>query len=163
MKARSKVLFGAAVIGGLISGLAWATPSFNLAAPILSMGAIPEAISTYGTAPTGNFAASLETTGPATVLIQDAAYAPGGYNGWHTHAGVLAITLVAGSIEWYDENCQTKTYKAGDTWTEGSKLHAFKVTSTTNIHLLTTFIIAKGAPTRIDQSPPACAASLGNK
>ena len=162
-KYKNRVLIGVAAAGSILCGIAWATPSFNLASPLLAIGTIADSVVMYGTAPTGNFEAAIATSGPASVEIQDAAYAPGGYNGWHSHAGVLAITLVAGSIEWYDENCNTKTYKAGDSWTEGSQVHAFKVTSTTNIHLLTAFIIAPGSATRIDQPAPPCAASLGNK
>jgi quercetin dioxygenase-like cupin family protein len=161
MKTTTKLMLVTVAAGGLVCAISWATPILNLASPLLATGTIKEAIKAFGTAPTGNFAAAIATTGPATVLIQDGAYTSNGINGWHSHAGVLAITLVAGSIEWYDENCNAKSYKAGDSWTEGSAIHAFKVTSTTNIHLLTAFIIAPGSATRIDEPAPACAANLG--
>jgi hypothetical protein len=52
-------------------------------------------------------------------------------------------------------------YQAGDSWTEGSQVHYFKVTGTNSIHLMATFVIAKGLAPRIDQPAPPCAAALG--
>jgi hypothetical protein len=52
-------------------------------------------------------------------------------------------------------------YQAGDSWTEGSQVHYFKVTGTSTIHLMATFVIAKGLAPRIDQPAPPCAAALG--
>jgi hypothetical protein len=52
-------------------------------------------------------------------------------------------------------------YKAGDTWSEGSQVHYFKVIGTTGIQLVTTYIISKGSAPRIDQPAPGCAAALG--
>jgi quercetin dioxygenase-like cupin family protein len=73
--------------------------------------------------------AALETEGPSTVTIQEAAYAAGGQNGWHSHPGMVIVTVISGSIIWYDENCTPTTYKAGDSWVEGGQLHGFKVIS----------------------------------
>ena len=98
----------------------------------------------------GEFKASLKTEGPSTILIQDGAYAAGGANGWHSHPGLVAVTMITGTIQWYDADCHMTTYKAGDSWTEGSQVHYFRVTGTTGIHLMATFIIAQGHATRID-------------
>jgi hypothetical protein len=50
---------------------------------------------------------------------------------------------------------------AGDSWTEGNKVHYFRVVGKTGIHLSATFITAQGAALRTDESAPACAAALG--
>ena len=71
------------------------------------------------------------------------------------------MTMITGTIQWYDADCRMTTYKAGDSWTEGSQVHYFRVPSTTGIHLMATFIIAQGSTPRIDQPAPPCAASLG--
>jgi quercetin dioxygenase-like cupin family protein len=163
MKLKSKYIIGAAILGSVIGGLAWATPIFNLASPILAAGDQNANIETHGEYATsgGKFKAFLKTEGPSSVLIQDAAYSEGGYNGWHSHPGLVAVTLLTGSIDWYDANCKMTTYKAGDSWTEGSQVHYFKVTGTSSIHLMATFIIAQGLAPRIDQPAPSCAAALG--
>ena len=163
MKIRSKLVIGAAVAGCVVGGLAWGTPIVNLASPILATGNQNADIETHGRFQTnsGEFRTSLETEGPSSILIQDAAYALGGVNGWHSHPGLVAVTMITGTIQWYDEDCRMTTYKAGDSWTEGSQVHYFRVTGTTGIHLMATFIIAQGSTPRIDQPAPPCAAGLG--
>jgi quercetin dioxygenase-like cupin family protein len=79
-----------------------------------------------------------------SILIQDAAYSEGGVNGWHSHPGLVAVTLITGTIEWYDANCKMAAYQAGDSWTEGSQVHYFKVTGTNSIHLMATFVHGGG-------------------
>ena len=163
MKVKSKAIMGVAVIGSVIGGLAWATPIFNLASPILASGNQDANIETHGEFATsgGEFRTFLKTEGPSSILIQDASYSAGGYNGWHSHPGLVAVTLITGTIQWYDEDCKMTTYKAGDSWTEGSQVHYFRVTGTSTIHLMAVFVIAKGSTPRIDQPAPGCAAALG--
>lgn len=163
MKTKLKLLIGAAAISSAIVGVTWATPIFNLAAPILATGNDDSDIEARGVFATndGEFRARLKTEGPSTIFVQDVAYSPGGHTGWHSHPGVLTIALVAGTVEWYDANCELKTYNAGDAWTEGSQLHYFRNVGTVNVHLMVTYIIAKGAASRIDEPAPACAAALG--
>jgi quercetin dioxygenase-like cupin family protein len=45
---------------------------------------------------------------------QDASIAGGGQNGWHSHPGMVVVTIISGSITGYDENCNPTDYKAGD-------------------------------------------------
>jgi hypothetical protein len=42
---------------------------------------------------------------PTTLSIQAAAYSAGGQNGWHSHPGLVAVTMLSGTIQWYDEDC----------------------------------------------------------
>jgi quercetin dioxygenase-like cupin family protein len=105
------------------------------------------------------FNARLTTDGPSTVTIQDGAYAVGGQNGWHSHPGLVIVTLISGSVEWFNANCERKVYKAGDSWTEGSQTHAFRELGNTGVHLSAVF--AKDEAYRIDKAPPACGSGLG--
>jgi quercetin dioxygenase-like cupin family protein len=163
MKTKTKVL-AAITIAAAIVGLAYATPIVNLASPLFSVGQHPSDIHTRGIGKTSSgewFEVKLNSEGPSTMSNQDAAYGVGGVNGWHAHPGMVAVTLVSGSIQWFDEDCKETTYNTGDSWTEGSKVHYFRVAGTTGIHLTAFFITAQGAPTRTDEPAPACAAALG--
>ena len=71
--------------------------------------------------------------------------------------------MTQGTIQWFDANCKMTTYTAGDSWTEGDKLHYFRNSGTTAVQLTATFIVAKGAALRLDETAPACAAALGLK
>jgi quercetin dioxygenase-like cupin family protein len=163
MNTKSKVVFSIAAIAGTI-GLAYATPIVNLVSPLFSVGQHPSNIKLHGVGHTSSgqdFEVKLTTEGPSTLSNQDAAYGPGGHNGWHSHPGMVAVTLVSGAIQWFDDDCEQTDYKAGDSWTEGSKLHYFRVVGTTGVHLTAFFITAQGGALRTDQPAPACAAALG--
>lgn len=163
MNTKTKVLIG---IGAVVTavGVVLATPIVGLTSPFLAVGthnadlaARGKGVSVSGTP----FRVRLDADGPSTSSIQDAAIAAGGHNGWHSHPGMVVVMLLSGSITWYDENCNPTNYTAGDAWVEGSQLHAFKVTSSTAIHLMAYFLTAQGVPVRTDQPAPACGAELG--
>lgn len=166
MKLKTKVVIGAALTTAVV-GLALATPIVKLASPLFSSGTVAAPVKTHGVAevPLGDrdeyFNATLTTDGPSTVAIQDGAYASGGQNGWHSHPGLVIVTLISGSIEWFNANCETTIYNAGDSWTEGSQTHAFRVLGTAGVHLSAVFVIAKDQALRIDKAAPACAGNLG--
>jgi len=164
MKTGNKVVISATAIACTLVGLALATPIVNLASPLFSVGQHPSDIHAHGVGktPSGEwFEVRLNSEGPSTMSNQDAAYGVGGVNGWHSHPGMVAVTLVSGSIQWFDENCKETDYNAGDSWTEGSKVHYFRVVGATGIHLTAFFITAQGAALRTDEAAPACAAGLG--
>lgn len=97
MKTKTKVVIGAAVIAATI-GLAYATPIVNLASPLFSVGQHSADINTHGVgkAASGHrFRVELETEGPSTLSIQDAAYGVAGVNGRHSHPGMVAVTLIS--------------------------------------------------------------------
>ena len=164
MKTKIKVVIGAAAIVITAVAVALATPIVKLTSPLLAVGNQNADVHTRGTAATGKgepFRVELETDGPSTFSIQDAAFAAGGQNGWHSHPGLVAVTIISGRIRWYDENCKTTVYKAGDSWVEGSQIHAFRNIGTDTVHLMASFITAKGQALRTDEDAPPCAAGLG--
>ncbi len=116
-----------------------------------------------------DFAAEVHTDGSSNVVVQDVKFYPGGTTGWHKHPGVLLLTLAAdsGPVDWYDAHCGKVTYKAGDSWTEGTKLHDVVNNSPTYAHFLVTYIVAAtvpaGANKRTDEPAPRCAVALGLK
>jgi len=168
VKAMTKLLIGTGSIVSAV-GVALGTPVIGLIAPLLAVGNQSVDLHARGTAETSTgepFRVKLETEGPATVSIQDFSYAgstatQASQNGWHSHPGVVVVTLISGSIRWYDENCEPTDYKAGDSWVEGSQLHAFRVTSLTPVHGIAAFVTAHGKALRTDETAPGCAVGLG--
>jgi len=162
MKIRTKFLMGAVIVTAL-AGLADATPQKGVAAGVIGAGTQADSIEVHGSANTtgDRFHVSLETEGPSTITTTLVDYTAGGQNGWHSHPGMVIVTLTKGSIEWYDENCKLTIHNAGETWMEGSKIHYLRVLGTTTTQFVTTFIVAQGQPNRIDQHAPPCAAALG--
>jgi quercetin dioxygenase-like cupin family protein len=144
-------------------GLALATPIVGLISPLLSVGNNSANLHAYGRATTATgepFEVMLRTQGPSTYSTQVAAFGFPAHNGWHSHPGMVVVTVTSGSITWYDQNCAPTVYKKGDSWLEGSQVHAFKANSK-GVQLAAWFITAQGEALRIDQPAPACAADLG--
>jgi quercetin dioxygenase-like cupin family protein len=168
MNKGTKILLGSALTASLIAGLAMATPTigawYNV---ILSTGTVNRDVHAHAhVALPGTeegFSAELETEGAANFIQQEIKFSPGGTTGWHTHPGILLLTLAAdsGPIDWYDATCAKTVYKAGDSWTEGTKLHDVVNGGAIDAHFLVTYVVAKGVNKRTDQSAPACAAALG--
>jgi len=105
MKTKTKLLIGAAVLSSVIVGLAWATPIFNLASPVLATGNDNSNIESRGVFATGSgeFKATLRTDGPRLFSFRIRPFLPRSH--WMAfHPGVLTLALIAGSLEWYNGN-----------------------------------------------------------
>ena len=109
----------------------------------------------------GSWGVQLEDKGQSEFFFQDLVVGPDGYTGWHSHPGILLITVKEGSVDFYDKDCAKHTYAAGQSFTEGAEPHAAMNRGTGNARLLVAYIVKKGEPRRIEASQPACGASLG--
>src|ERR1700722_9286958 len=129
MQKKTKVLVGAGLAASIAAGLVFATPT---------VGAIYNVVLSTGTAEGDihaqghlvipgdeDFGTVLVTEGDSNIIQQEIKFAPGGTTGWHKHPGIVVLTLAAdsGPVDWYDAHCGKTVYKAGDSWTEGTKLH----------------------------------------
>ena len=171
MKIRTSLAVGAVVVVCIV-GIALATPIVGLNfGTILSSGTINSEISqhvrvalpsTTGEDQEDNqWSAKLVTSGPSNFIVQDVSYAPGGHTGWHSHPGVLLVSVISGSIEWYDANCQRTVYNVGDSLTENTATHYVRNVGSVDAHFMVTYVLAKGQARRIDQPAPACAPAFG--
>jgi quercetin dioxygenase-like cupin family protein len=159
-------------IAASIAGIAVATPIVGLNfANILASGAINSAVFVRAKVALpktadqqqedDDWTAKLLTSGPTAFIVQDVSYFPGGHTGWHSHPGILLVTVTEGSIEWYNSNCEKTVYNVGDSLTENTETHYFRNVGSANARVMVTYVLAKGQPRRIDQPAPACAANLG--
>jgi quercetin dioxygenase-like cupin family protein len=172
MKVKTRLWASGVVIVLVIAGIALATPIVGLDfAAILASGASNSEVfararvllpaATGQTDDDNDWTAKLVTSGPSTFIVQDASYFPGGHTGWHSHPGILLITVTEGSLEWYDSNCGKTVYNVGDSFTENTGTHYFRNVGSVNSRVMVTYGLAPGQPRRIDQPAPACAAALG--
>jgi quercetin dioxygenase-like cupin family protein len=156
------------LVAGVVGSVALATPTigafYNV---IVSTGTIERDVhahaSVFVPSQGEDFGAEVHTYGAANFIVQDIKLSPGGTTGWHIHPGILLLTLAAdsGQVDWYDAHCGKVTYKAGDAWTESTKLHDVVNNSSADAHFVITYIVAKDVNKRTDESAPRCAAALG--
>jgi quercetin dioxygenase-like cupin family protein len=172
MKTTVKILCASAACVSLVGGFAMATTSSGIASMnILSTGLADSDLHANGTVQLTDedFTAAVHTFGASNIVVQDISFLPGGTTGWHKHPGVVLLTLTAdsGPVDWYDAHCGKVTYKAGDTWTESTRLHDVVNNSSLNAHFIVTYLVPAtepaGANKRTDEPAPKCAAALGLK
>src|SRR3982074_1131471 len=94
----------------------------------------------------------LEDNGQSEMYFQDLIVGPGGYTGWHSHPGLLMITMKEGSVDFYNKDCLKNTYTAGQSFTEGAEPHALVNTASANARLLIAYIVKAGESRRIERS-----------
>ena len=168
MQKRTKLILGIGLAASVAAGFVFATPTigafYNV---VLSTGTAERDIHANGhlAIPGMNedFSAVLVTEGASNIIQQEIKFSPGGTTGWHTHPGIVILTLAAdsGPVDWYDAKCGKTVYSAGDSWTEGTKLHDVVNRGATDVHFLVTYIVAKDVSKRTDEPAPRCAAALG--
>ncbi len=172
MSAKVKALVLGISVACVMSGIAVATPTVGAVNnKILSAGLADEDLHAIGFVQLADedFTAAVNTFGASNVVVQDVEFIPGGTTGWHKHPGVVLLTLTAdsGSVDWYDAHCGKVTYRAGDTWTEGTKLHDVVNNSSSYAHFIVTYlvpaVVPAGSNKRTDEPAPRCAAALGLK
>lgn len=172
MLSRTCFLFAAVIVLCLATIIVRATPTVGQIFSVLSTGNVNEEIVAHSRVPLpptpgvssdddpNEWIANFFTSGPTTFQVLDVTLSPGGHTGWHHHPAILLSTMISGSIEWYDAQCNRQVYNAGDSWTENTAIHDVRNVGTTNARFMITYIIAKGQPRRIDEPAPACAAAL---
>lgn len=109
----------------------------------------------------GDWVLRLEDKGPSEFYLQDLVIGPKGRSGWHTHPGLLMITVKDGSVDWYDKDCNKRTYGAGQSFTEGAEPHNVLNSTDRDVHLLGAYIVKKGEARRAESEMPKCGAALG--
>jgi quercetin dioxygenase-like cupin family protein len=152
-----------AVLGiGLVAPLAARStaPAGVLSNQMLAQGATAQDIDEHVKVGEG-WAVRLETRGASDVYFQDLVIAPGGRSGWHSHPGLLVITVQEGAVDWYGASCAKSSYVAGQSFTESSAPHNVVNPGTGKARLLVSYITKKGEPRRAESPQPACAGPLG--
>lgn len=100
-----------------------------------------------------------QTKGPTDFTVGTLTFAPGTDSGWHHHPGIIWVLVEQGQVTISDENCQTTTYSAGQVFLEGGTEPMLASNEgTVDAIVYNTQVVPKGAPFKILDNPPPCAA-----
>jgi quercetin dioxygenase-like cupin family protein len=96
----------------------------------------------------------------AEVVFQHVVAPPGWSGGWHTHPGVVFVTVAEGVLTYYHEHdpCQGKTFSKGEGFAEeahGYDVHIARNEGSTDLDLYLMYVVQKGDALRKDQPAPA--------
>jgi quercetin dioxygenase-like cupin family protein len=100
-----------------------------------------------------------QTKDPTDVATYSVTYEGGGFSGWHTHPGILLVTVQSGAVV-RSVGCSSWTYAAGQTFIESDEQAIGAIanaSATDQAVLLVTQITPRGSARRVDAaSAPAC-------
>jgi quercetin dioxygenase-like cupin family protein len=155
MKRRLILLAGLIALAGIGVGVALATaPSGVRTVDYAATGTIPEAVHINADR------IKLQTKDVANVVTQLITYQPGASSGWHSHVGIVVVTVKDGAVTRYESGCVGHTFHEGDVFIETGDMGpiVLRNESAAPAHLAATFVTNPPVPAnlRIDQPNPGC-------
>ena len=82
--------------------------------------------------------------GPSDVAAQTAFYAPGQSSGWHSHTGLHAVVVLAGTLTIVDGECRRHTYGPGDSYVGGRDVHLALNDTASPLEMAVTYMFPAG-------------------
>ena len=138
---------------GAFAGSTLATPSTGFAATTVARGTLDTDV----LANTG--AIKFQTKADVDFVTSAVTIQPLGSSGWHTHPGVVLVTVVTGSLTFYDETCHATVHPAGSAFFESGNDAGLvrNLSSTDAATVSATYVVPKGTTVlRIDKPNPGC-------
>lgn len=132
------------VMVAVATGSAWGTPSNGVTPENLARGTLD-----------GRVHIKTHPKAATDVLVQRLTFAPGGSTGWHTHPDAVIVTVAQGQLTFYETDCSTRVYDAGEAFVDPGHGHVHNARSTGDqgLVLYATYLAPKGSPVRLDVSP----------
>jgi len=162
------IFAGALLIGGVYGGLASATPSSGSTSILLARGAFAGPFQIRrNTTGTVEWETDVRANPGLDVATQAITFQPGGHSGWHTHPGPVFITVVSGTMTFYestDPACRPIVRTAGQGYLDtGDHPHLARNETGLPAVNLVIYFAPPGAALRIDEPQPANCAFLANQ
>jgi mannose-6-phosphate isomerase-like protein (cupin superfamily) len=92
------------------------------------------------------------------IATQTITFQPGGHSGWHSHPGPVFISVLSGTMTFYesdDPDCQPILRKAGEGYLDtGEHAHIARNETSAPATNLVTYLVPPGAALRIDEPFP---------
>jgi quercetin dioxygenase-like cupin family protein len=106
----------------------------------------------------GTSAESLKVKGDeqSEVIFQRVTLAPGGFTGWHSHAGQLLVVVKSGTLTRYTADCSFETYRAGQSFIETDDVHQGRNLGSDPVELYVVYVNPQGAPLRFEEAERSC-------
>jgi quercetin dioxygenase-like cupin family protein len=175
-----RVLIGAASAATISAGLAWATTGSGTQSTLLGrvtfdgfevtrrvVVASPRAVKDQAVAQDRDrsrrgrtvWEVEVEAEPALDVATQMITFQPGGQSGWHSHPGPVFISVIEGTMTFYesdDPRCEPIVRHAGEGFLDGADEHAHIARNESGAPAtnLVTYFAPPGAPLRIDAPDP---------
>ena len=156
-------IVAAAVAVAVITGaLAWGTPGSGSQSTLIGRATFQEAFKVKRKADIvagGEWEVEVEAKPALDIAVQVIDFQPGGQSGWHRHPGPVFISVVAGTMTFYESDdpaCQPTVRHAGEGFLDvGDHAHiARNEDPTVPARNVVTYFAPPGAALRIDRPDP---------
>jgi quercetin dioxygenase-like cupin family protein len=151
------VLVGAATVIAVSGGMVWATPGTGTTSTLIGRATFDEAFKAKR-AGVDEWEVEVEAKPALDIAVQRIVFQPGGQSGWHSHPGPVFISVIEGTMTFYesdDPTCTPTVRHAGEGFIDvGDHAHiARNETSEPAINVVT-YLAPPAAALRIDQPNP---------
>ena len=124
---RRMLLGGLLLIAGMIllPAQSQATPGSGVEVSVLSRGSFIDDVRVKFTFSSGHHRVVSNAKNASEVVTQNLSVAPGGHTGWHTHPGPAVVTVISGTLTYYEGKgrCVGRAYPAGSAFVDPGMGH----------------------------------------
>jgi Cupin domain len=154
-----RVLIAAGCAVALSTGLAWSTPSSGSTSVLLGRATFDEGFKVKRRSVTGDrWRVEVKATPDLDVAVQSIDFQPGAQSGWHSHPGPVFISVVSGTMTFYegdDPDCEPVVRTAGQGFLDvGDHPHIARNESGMPARNIVTYFAPPGAALRVDELNP---------
>ena len=156
MKARVWTYIVAGAVAAISAGVAWATPGTGTMSTLIGRATFGEEVKVKRMSPDG-WKVKVDSD-PLDIAVQRIVFQPGGQSGWHSHPGPVFISVVEGTMTFYesdDPDCTPVVRHAGEGFLDvGDHAHIARNETAEPATNVVTYLAPPGAALRIDEPRP---------
>lgn len=147
-----------ATVAAVAAGLAWATPPSGTTSTLIGRATFDEPIKVKRDADDPEWSVKVQAHPNLDVAVQTIVFPPGSHSGWHSHPGPVFISVVEGTMTFYEGNdptCAPVVRSAGQGFLDtGTHAHIARNESGLQARNVVTYFAPQGAALRIDEPDP---------
>lgn len=146
------------VVAALAAGLLCATPGSGSTSTLIGRATFANPVDVERIAEDYGWEIEIGAKPSLDVAVQTIVFQPGGYSGWHRHPGPVFISVVEGTMTFYegdDPDCKPIVRTAGQGFLDvGDHAHIARNETDQPAKNVVTYFVPAGAPLRIDAHAP---------
>jgi hypothetical protein len=151
------ILIGAVVTTAISAGHVGATTGTGTTSTLIGRATFDEAIKVKRVGPDG-WDVKVKAEPALDIAVQRIVFQPGGQSGWHSHPGPVFISVVEGTMTFYesdDPDCNPVVRHAGQGFLDvGDHAHIARNETSAPATNVVTYLAPPGAAVRIDEPNP---------
>jgi len=152
-----ETLIAAAVLAAISGGIVWATPPSGTTSTLVGRGTFAEKINVKREGEDG-WNVKVKAEPALDIAVQKIVFNPGANSGWHSHPGPVFISVIEGTMTFYesdDPTCTPVVRHAGEGFVDvGDHAHIARNETSEPATNVVTYLVPPAALLRIDEPDP---------